>query len=246
MYRLRLILLLLIVADPATSFAQGAAKGDPRKSVGVISNIGGKFALQKVGMTVFQNDLKEVPIEVWGIDDAVMAKVAQHMGKRYEVRKVAFAKTAFAEYDNPNGGLFRDQDAELRNAVRRIAAAAAQKSDLYLVVTRIYSKFSGTNQNVVGLGMVEASSILGATYNLHALFALRIYNGRTFEMVTWKHAATGPYNLFAIIKGPHRELDKTLWPASTNLAGNERLKVLTRNLVDKSLDVTLPELMGAN
>jgi hypothetical protein len=62
--------------------------GAGRKSVGVISALGDRFALQKVGITVFGNDYTDIPIEAWKIDDLVAAKVGAHLSKRFEVRRI--------------------------------------------------------------------------------------------------------------------------------------------------------------
>ncbi|MFZ1103494.1 MAG: hypothetical protein WAN86_11750 [Hyphomicrobiaceae bacterium] len=68
MYRSIVVLLLLVVLGGCAGSALGGLTTEGSKSVaqartvGVISAVGSKFALQKVGITVFGNELKEVPI----------------------------------------------------------------------------------------------------------------------------------------------------------------------------------------
>src|SRR6478736_5455972 len=81
--------LILALATAFAAFAQTPKQADTRKSICVISHIGAKFALKKIGFTVFQNSLNEVSIEAWGIDDAVASKVAASLGGRYAVHKSA-------------------------------------------------------------------------------------------------------------------------------------------------------------
>lgn len=237
--------LLALLAGSACAVAQPAApkKGAGLKTVGVISAIGGKFAVQKVGITAFGNELKEASIDSWGIDDLVAAKVNQLLSKRFVVRKIAYPKGAFASFENP-AGLFRDREAELREIVRKIAAS--QKCDVYVVVTKGGSPFSSTNQFLTGVGIVEAG---GALYSdniyLFALSVVGVYDGQTFELVKRQSASIGQTTFMAIIKGPHRKLDQSWWPASPQAVQNEKLKSATRALVEQSLAMTVPDLLGA-
>jgi hypothetical protein len=237
--------LILALATAFAAFAQTPKQADARKSICVISHIGAKFALKKIGFTAFQNSLNEVNIEAWGIDDAVVSKVAASLTGRYAVHKVSFARTAFSDFEK-EGGLFRDHEGELATAVRRIAAGSPQKCDAYLVALRSSSAFSGTNQVLAGLGLVEASNPFVATYNLHALYSLRLYDGRTFAVRSSQTATLGQGPLFTITSGPHRQVDATWWPASTSVAGHEKLRTATRTLVEQSLAKTLPELLRSN
>ena len=53
--------------DPYTNdlLTASIAPGTGRKSIGVISAIGDAFSVQKLGLTVFQNALDEIPIDAW-------------------------------------------------------------------------------------------------------------------------------------------------------------------------------------
>jgi hypothetical protein len=44
--------------------------------VGVVSQLGEKLTVKKIGYTVFGNEDNEVPVESWRVDDLVIAKIS--------------------------------------------------------------------------------------------------------------------------------------------------------------------------
>jgi hypothetical protein len=210
-----------------------------RRSIGVISTIGTKFAVKKVGITVFGNAYNDVPIGTWGIDDAVSARLESLLGADADVKRISYQKDAFAIYEAP-GGLFRDHNAELLEALKKITAN--QKCDLYLVVVPSDSSFGSTNQTVNGIGIVQGSGVFTNQW-IHALFQMRLYNGRTLELLGWKRARLGDTAFMAAIHGPHRQVDASLWPETGRLESSMRLRAAVRELVEQALTATLPEVL---
>ena len=190
---------------------------------------------------MFGNESHAVPVEAWGLDELITARVAVALGQRYQVKRINVPKGVFTAYETP-GGLFRDRDAELRDAVRK--AAAGHPSDLYVVVTKGYSSFGTSNQGALGLGLVVAGSALVDSSYLHALSTVRLYNGKTFEVLGWQHASMGQPTFMMTIKGPHKQVDSSWWP-SGQPASDARLKDATRKLVEQSITMTIPSLMKA-
>jgi hypothetical protein len=225
-----------------TAFAPPVALDDTkgRGSIGIISTVGGKFSVQKVGVTVFGNEYTVVPVATWGIDDLVASKLARLIGDKADVKRIAYAKDAFATYEAP-GGLFRDRNAELKDILHRLTAT--QKCDIYLVMMASSSSFGSTNQSVGGLGIVQTGNILVTKVWLHALFQIRVYDGRTLELLGWKPATTGQATFMAMIKGPHREVDISWWTEKAQVEANVRLKTAMRELVEQALTMTLPEVL---
>src|SRR5262245_53461876 len=109
MYRSVAAALLLVAGLLAAGGCAGSFNGMPApetakvvekaRTVGVISAVGSTFALQKVGITVFGNELNEVPITVWGLDDAVASRLSALLTKRFTVKRIAVPPGAFAAYD---------------------------------------------------------------------------------------------------------------------------------------------------
>jgi hypothetical protein len=247
MHRTIVVALLLLVGGCAGGLGLPSPEASKTiagaKTVGVISAIGHKFALQKIGVTVFGNELNEVPIESWGIDDAVVNRVGALLSARFAVKKISYPKEAFARYESP--GAFIDPSAVLQDIVRTVAAS--QKYDLYLVVTRAGVPFSSTNQVVGGLGMVEAGGAINPdNVHLFAITTVHVYDGRTFERLGWQRSEfkIGASLVGRVINGPYRTLDRTWWPATPQAIHNDKLKGAMRALVEQSLATTIPEVMG--
>src|SRR5271156_4037311 len=121
------LLSLLIVGDVATAQQPARPKtpaavsdrpakpnpADRRKCVGVISTIGDKFALQKIGFTVFGNELNYVPIGSWQIDNLVVSKISTFLSKSWAVQRINYPDGAFSSLAEQHG-LFFDYDEEYR------------------------------------------------------------------------------------------------------------------------------------
>ena len=91
------VLLLCSGAGPMMTTEKIAAI----RRVAVMSAVGDKFTVRKIGITVFGNDEKEFPIDAWGIDQFVVNKVRSVLARRFEVRPVAYNKSAFLRDDWP-------------------------------------------------------------------------------------------------------------------------------------------------
>jgi hypothetical protein len=234
MYRsVILAVLLMFVGGCAGGFGAPSVEASKAisqaKTVGVISAVGNTFALQKMGITVFGNELNEVAIGSWGIDDAVAGKVSALLSGRYAVRRIS-----------PPAGLDADNAEDM---VRKIAAS--QKHDLYVVVARSTAPFGSSNQVVTGLGMIEAGGVINPdNVTLFAVTTVLVYDGRTFERLGWQRTGVEGISIGKTINAPTRSLDHTWWPATPQAANNEKLKAATRALAVEGLSTTIPQIMG--
>jgi hypothetical protein len=230
-------------AKPKTSAKPaGPTDGGPCQ-VGVISEMSDRFVVQTVGFTVFGNERSEVPIDGWGLDDLVVARVRAAAGPGVPVRKIAHTKDAFAQLNQP-GSFFRDMKSELSNAVRQIASGS--NCERYILVHSSSSRFSNLNQSVHGVGIVSwAHRTL-----LFALSYIRIYDGQSFEVIKQEAATTNDESLVSQalmlnpIRGPNRKLDRSAFPsAPAEAATNPALRDGVRALLTSSLDNTLPAML---
>jgi hypothetical protein len=231
---------------PAVNSAQPAkpAVADNGKCIGVVSAIGDTFFLRKIGITVFGNAEGAVPIDSWHIDDIVVSKISAYLSKSWTVRRINYSKGAFASLDGQHA-LFYNYSDDLQGIVRRVTAST--KCDHYAVVVKGSSSFGTTNQSIYGLGIVEATSILGASDYVHALFTIRVYDGRTFAMLGQRGARIEEWNLVSDFKGPgiggpYRAVDNSWWPGS-DAAQSAKLRDSIRSLVERALDVTMPQVL---
>jgi hypothetical protein len=220
----------------------GAADGG--KCIGVVSAIGDTLFLRKIGVTVFGNEQNSAPVDSWHIDDVVVSKISAFLSKSWTVRRINYPRGAFASLDGTHP-LFYNYNDELQGIVRRVASST--RCDHYVVVVKGGSNFGTSNQSIYGLGIVEATSILGANDYIHALFTIRIYDGQTFAMLSQRGAVTEPWNLLSDfkgpgIRGPYRPVDNSWWPQS-NAAESAKLRDGIRSLVEKGLDATMPDVL---
>jgi hypothetical protein len=246
MYRSVVVVSLLLVLGGCAGMAGVAAPETTKavekaRTVGVISAVGSTFALQKVGITVFGNELNEVPIGSWGLD-AVANRVSAVLGKRFTVKRIAVPQGAFDASDNP--AAFSDPNATLQATVRKLARSA--NCDLYIVVTRAGTSFSGTNQFVAGIGMVEGGGVINPdNVTLFAVTAVHLYDGRTFERLLWQRPGFAIGGSFGnVVNAPHRRLDRTWWPATPQAVQSEKYKAAVRALLAESVGATVPEMVG--
>jgi hypothetical protein len=233
--------------DPYTNqlLTSNIAPGAGRKSVGIISAIGDKFSVQKIGFTVFQNSLDEVPIDSWGVDERVVATMTAQLSKRFEVKRINYSKAAFAEVQKPKP-LFASNQEDYRNKIADIlrGMASSQKCDLYVVVTKSGSAVGNTNQSVSGLGVLQSGVGYLSSLHLHALFEVRVYDGQTFSVLGHQRASSTQSIFSSFIHGPHREVDKSWWPeVAQSIAKDGRVKDATMALVEQSMTATVGELL---
>jgi hypothetical protein len=238
MYRSVVVALLLLALGGCAGIAGVAAPETAKavekaRTVGVISAVGSTFALQKVGITVFGNERNEVPIGSWGLDDAVAGQVSAALGKRFTVKRIGVP-----------AGLAWESESDLQANVRKLAGSA--NCDLYIVVTSAGTSFSGTNQYVAGVGMVEGGGAINPdNVTLYAVTAVHLYDGRTFERLLWQRPGFSiGGSIGNVVNGPHRRLDRTWWPATPQAVNSEKYKAAARALLTESVGATVPEMLG--
>jgi hypothetical protein len=249
MRRAALVLLSMSLAaaalaqEPATPGARAlpAKLADNGKCIGVLSAIGESFSLQKIGITAFGNERNKVAIDSWQIDNLVVGKIGAFMGKSWSVRPISYPKGTFAALEQDHG-LFYNYDAELTGIVRRVTSST--KCNHYVVVLKTSSRYGTSNQSIYGLGILEVGAPLHPWDHidyLHALYVIRIYDGRTFAKLGERRASFDEWH-FSDIQGPYRQVDNASWPRP-GAAPGATVKDGLRSLVEKSLDVTMPQIL---
>jgi hypothetical protein len=173
--------------DPLTNelLAQKIAPGSPRKSLCAISAIGDTFSVQKMGVTVFGNALDMAQIDTWGIDEFVVGKVAAQLSRRFDAKRLTYPKGAFAALDKPKSPFAEPKD-DRKDIMRGIAGG--KNCDLVVAVTKSGSMIGNSNQHVVGLGILDMSSVIFTNVSVFALPEMRVYDGQTFAVLGYKKA----------------------------------------------------------
>jgi hypothetical protein len=88
MFRAGILLAVLLLCGGAGPMMTTEKLAAIRR-VAVMSAVGDKFTVRKIGITVFGNDEKEFPIDAWGVDPLVVNKMRSVPARRFEVRPVA-------------------------------------------------------------------------------------------------------------------------------------------------------------
>lgn len=211
---------------------------DEKKSVCVMSDIGQQLALKKIGIMVFGNTYKAIPISHWKFDDRVYATLKKTLGDKFKLKQIKVPEDAFKSLEG-QGGLFRDTEGEIKAIVRKLADGVSCDYDFYL--TAGSSAFGSSNQFVGGLGIVETESLLFGNRNLHALSYVRIYDGKTMDILNRQRVRQG-FNLFGgNIQGPHHELDIEAHPSLEATAEDPKTKDILWGLLEKALIDDTPE-----
>lgn len=240
-------LLLIPLFVSSVALAQPASGPRPGgRSVCVLSAVGDKFAVQKVGITVLGNEFAEVAIESWGIDDHIVRKIGALLGKGSVVRRISFPKGAMAAIQSPNGKLIRDREEEFREAVRS-AAAASSRCDTYVALTKGATADGHPYSNAVGLGIVDSSKLVD-NFSLAVMILIRVYDGSTFATLQRKIVESPSRNVVTILAGAghglHRQVDKSWWPAAPRaVAQDARIREAIRTMVDQGLSTTVPGML---
>jgi hypothetical protein len=227
------VLLMLTSAAAAQPTSTNPRPGG--RSICVASALGQRYDVQTVGLMVFGNKRESVSVESWGIDEMVVRKIGTILGNRFTVRRINFPKGGISD---ASGALFNNKDAEQFTVLR--GAAGATKCDYFIVVTRGGSQFMGTNQNVVGLGIVKHDAAIMANYYTFAYISLRLFDNAT---LTVKRPQLDLGGLFFGGKSTLRNADRVNWPATPQAAvQNATLRDTTRAMVDQSLTEAVPKL----
>jgi hypothetical protein len=208
--------------------------------IGVIPVVGDLFVVQKVGLMVFGNEEAEVPVNGWGLDELVVARV-RAAAPGIGVRRIAYTQQAFEAYEKPEFKLFRNRNDDLAAVVREITTNVS--CERYVVVTKYTGKLEGTNQTLHGIGILNHGTSLLSHTSLFANIQVRVFDGHSFAM------RKSPFNLASILAGtfaamtqdPLTKLDNDSFPEpAAAAANNTMLRDHTRALLAARLDKVLP------
>jgi hypothetical protein len=219
--------------------------------IGVIPHIGESFALQSIGITVFGNELKKVPIESWALDDLLVARVRAAAGPHFAVRRMAYPANAFATFDDPPP--FHNGENDLKEIAQTVSRAGG--CERYIVAVRDAIRIGDTNLIVRGIGVLHRGGLIDR-FNSDTLFvltALYVIDGHTFEILKKGYGGIADEDTLVDrlrrgishetpIQGPSRELEDFAWPPAPDTVTG--LRDPTRALLAASLDVALPRLLA--
>lgn len=225
-----------LVLGAAAAFETRATKLQAIKTVGIVSAIGEELSLTQAGLTGLGNAGQNVSISAWGLDELIVQQATKLLGGRYRVQPVSYRRAAFAAIRDsavaPVNLLRSDPFKEL---VR--SDVAPQGLDAYIVITRARSKL-GNGRNVEGVGLAEYRTLLADYGLIHALYEVRVIDGKTFDVIEKRAAAPLDNTGTVRIAGPSGPMDGTY----SGSASSERLHAAVTDLIVRSLPVTLGDM----
>ncbi|UPK04039.1 hypothetical protein [Bradyrhizobium sp. 170] len=215
----------------ARSFESGPCQ------IGVIPIAGNLFLVEKFGPFTFTDTYDRVAVDGWALDDLVVSRV-RAAAPGMSVRRIPFTKEELANHPKPAWHFGRDTN------IREFAqyVARGMNCERYVLVHR-----HGGNQREFGIGI--SKHYLGRHANLFAMMYIRVYDGRTFELIKEAPAMMTENTylervLHNPLGGPSRELDLAMFPERpADVAANPVLRDGVRAMLTASLDKTLPGML---
>ena len=214
------------------------------KTIGLISIVGEKFSVKRIGMTVFGNEEDKFPIPGWKIDDRTAAATTRILQKNFNIKRIQIPAGAFQAFRDGNF-IFKSFEAELAKFVAKYTAG--QNCDYYLLISPGYSAISNTNQGIYGLGVVRWDHIFNPGEYVHALSMMTVYDAKMVQIRS-EFATIGQETFMVAVKGPHQELKEgsKLPPEAKGTVADPRAQKIAWELLEQSLAKTLPKLFASN
>jgi hypothetical protein len=203
------VLLLCGAAGPMVTTEKIAAI----RRIAVMSAVGDKFTVRKIGITVFGNDEKEFPIDAWGIDPFVVNKVL-HARNEDAIAAGVRAQAKAADID----------------AYIVVTRATSQfgNTNQSLGGLGILEK-GGLGARVFMFALYQVTVVDGHSFTVVATSPAILVSQDTV-LATMS------------IRGPAREVDASWMPATLDAAHNIRLKSAITQLLDRNLPGTIENM----
>jgi len=243
MRRVHQTLTVLVVAfglGGCATFATSKDKLQAVKSIGIISALGDEFTVTHGGLTGLDNRSQRFSIASWGLDDSIVQQVTSALSGRFQVQPVGYSRDAFFQVEkekvlSPVNLLRGDRFKPL------VAGVTPQGLDAYLVITKAKSSYGSGARTIEGIGLLSFRSLVASHDQIHALYEIRLFDGKSHEVIE-KLAAPPLDSAGAVrIAGPSRMIDAPLAP-DADPAQDNRLRADITNLLTRSLSLTLNDL----
>lgn len=230
---------LSCLASAALAQATATPRPEASKScIGVIA-AADRFMVTKIGFTAFDSETLVAPIESWGLDDLIAARVRVAAGAGATVLRLTYPKSAFDPFYDPPSRPASPPGRQLTDIVRRIAGSTRCRR--YVVITASPGAYSPTNKTIAGVGVYQNS--LSKSVYVYAHLLVTVFDGESFAIRQNPYATLQSRLERAVVprKDFDREIDRTLFPSSAAEAANSAaLRNGVRGVVAESLDDFLP------
>src|ERR1700730_4574541 len=233
---------LAVNVSACAMFETGQTKLQAVKTVGIISAVGDQMPFAKGGLTGIDNRSQNFPIGSWGLDDLIVQQATAALTGRFQVQPVTYKRAAFAviEKDSPVAPVNFIRGDPFKKLVE--TEVSPQGLDAYVVITKAKANFGGGGRKLEGIGFLNYGTVMASYSQIHALYEIRVFDGKTFDVIT-KMTDPPVDNVGAVrIAGPSRMLDESFAPGAGDPAQNEKLHAAITDLVARSLPPTLSDM----
>jgi hypothetical protein len=232
---------LAVSVSACAMFETRETKLQAVKTVGIISAVGGELTFATGGLTGLDNRSQSFPIGSWGLDDLIVQQATTALSGRFQVQPVSYQRAAFAAIkDSPVAPVNVIRGDPFKKLVQ--SEVSPQDLDAYIVITKARSNFGGGGRKIEGIGFLTYSTVLASYNQIHALYEIRVFDGKTFDVI--EKMAAPPFDDVGAVRiaGPSRMIDESFSLSTGNPAQNEKLHAAITDLVARSLSTTLSDM----
>jgi hypothetical protein len=235
------VVLVAVSLGGCAMFATRDTKLEAVKTVGIISAVGDEMTFARMGLTGLNNANQSFPIGSWGLDDLIVQQATTALSGRFQVQPVSYPRTAFAAIkDSPVAPVNLVRGDPFKKLVK--TEVTPQGLDAYIVITKAKSNFGSGARKVEGIGFVSYGTLLASYNQIHVLYEIRVYDGKSFDVIE-KMVAPPLDNAGTVgLTGPSRLVDASFSPSSGDPAQNENLHGAITELIARSLSTTLSDM----
>src|SRR5229473_8630143 len=233
--------LLAVNLSACATFETHETKLQAVKTVGIISAVGDEMSFVRAGLTGLDNAPQSLPIRSWGLDDLIVQQATTALSGRFQVQPVGYQRSAFAAIkDSPIAPVNLVRGDPFKQLVQ--TDVSPQGLDAYIVITKAKSNFGGSSRKVEGIGFLTYGTVMESYNQIHALYEIRVFDGKTFDVIE-KMVAPPLDDVGAVrIAGPSRMIDESFSPSTGDPAQNEKLHAAIADLVARSLSSALSDM----
>jgi hypothetical protein len=234
--------LVAVSVSACAMFETRETKLQAVKTVGIISAVGDEITFATGGLTGLNNRSQSFPIGSWGLDDLIVQQATAALNGRFQVQPVTYKRDPFATIE-------KDSIVTPVNVIRGDpfkklvqTQVSPQGLDAYIVITKAKSNFGGGSRKVEGIGFLTYGTVLESYNQVHALYEIRVFDGKTFDVI--EKMTAPPLDDVGVVRlaGPSRTIDESFTPSAGNPAQNEKLHAAITDLVARSLSTTLSDM----
>src|ERR1700730_4670183 len=208
------ILLVALSVSAGAMFQTGETNLQAVKTVGIVSAVGGEMSFARAGLTGLNNTPSQsFPIGSWGLDDLIVQQATTALNGRFQVQPVSYNRAAFAAVkDSPVAPVNLVRGDPFKKLVQ--AEVSPQGLDAYIVITKAKSNFGSGARKVEGIGFVSYGTLLASYNEIHVLYEIRVYDGKSFDVIEKMVAPPLDDAGTVGLTGPSRLVDESFSPVS--------------------------------